>query len=285
MEIHIQTAKLQFFLGADKKKSNFTPVNHLPKEMSANSDRTPRRGARLIDKHPVLANVLIILVVAVLGLFIAYLSLGIFTKHGRSCTVPSVEMTNYSDAIRKLDDAGFKTEIRDSVYRDDVKPGLVVEQFPKPGAQVKPGRKIFLYINAVHPKEVVIDDDPRPYEDALKSFSLRQGVARLQELGFKDIRIVKVLGQNDCIVKVIANGRTVKKTQKVPVNARIIIEVFDGRLDELRDSLQNAEYMLANPVSGYSTGAEEYGGEYSAEEQSEPAGNPATSEEEYYIGE
>ena len=107
---------------------------------------------------------------------------------------------------------------------------------------MKPGRKIFLYINAVHPKEVVIDDDNNPREDALKSFSFRQGMARLEELGFKNIRVVKVLGDNDCIVKVTANGKVVKKTEKVPVTARLVVEVYDGRLGELRDSLQLEEY-------------------------------------------
>lgn len=51
-----------------------------------------------------------------------------------------------------------------------------------------------------------------------------------------------MLGDNDCIVKITANGRVVKKTEKVPVNARIVVEVYDGRLGELRDSLQNEEY-------------------------------------------
>ncbi len=239
---------------------------------------------RMIDRHPVLANILIIIAVAILGMCIAYLSLSIFTKHGKSKEVPSVELTNYSDAIRKLDDAGFKTEIRDSVYRDDVRPGLVVEQFPRAGSMVKPGRKIFLYINAVHPKEVVIDDDPHPLDDALKSFSLRQGLAKLEELGFKNVKIVRVLGQNDCIVKVIANGRTVKKTQKIPVNAKIIVEVSDGRLDELRDSLQNAEYQLLNKPYDYSSEDEDYGNSYSTGEYEQTEENPK-SEEEYYIGE
>lgn len=190
-----------------------------------------------------LANICIIILVAAAGLCIAYLSIAIFTKHGQTATVPGVENMSYTEAIDKLHENGFRIEIRDSLYREDVRPGFVVEQFPKANSTVKPGRKIFLYINAVHPKEVIIDDDNNPREDALRSFSLRQGMARLEELGFKKIRIVRVLGDNDCIARVLANGRPVKKTQKVPVNASIIVEVYDGRLGSLRDSLQNAELM------------------------------------------
>ncbi|MDE6558819.1 MAG: PASTA domain-containing protein [Muribaculaceae bacterium] len=211
--------------------------------MSDKPDINPKQLGR---RHPIILNLLIIIAVAIIGLLIVYLSIAIFTKHGESDKVPGVENMTYTHAIEVLHDHGFKVDIRDSLYKDDVKPGYVIEQFPKAGSTVKPGRKIFLYINAVHPKEVVIDDDNHPTEDALKSFSPRSGLARLQELGFKNVRVVKVLGDNDCIVKVLANGVPVKKMQKVPVNAAIVVQVYDGRLAEIRDSLQNEELIATS---------------------------------------
>lgn len=205
----------------------------------------PKGSEGFMTRHPVLANVIVVIIVAFLGLWIVYISLQIFTRHGEGDLVPGVENMSYTEAIKILHDKGFKIDIRDSLYKDDVKPGYVIEQFPKSGATVKPGRKIFLYINAVHPKEVVIDDDNNPAEDALKSFSFRQGMARLEELGFKNIRVVKVLGENDRIVRVMANGKVVKKTQRVPLNAAVVVEVNDGRLGELRDSLENEEFYRA----------------------------------------
>lgn len=227
-----------------------------------------------ISGHPVLANIAVIGIVAFLGIWIVYLSLKIFTKHGESDIVPKVENISYTEAVRRLHDDGFRVDIRDSIYKDDVKPGYVIEQFPKAGARVKPGRKIFLYINAVHPKEVVIDDDNNPRDNALKSFSFRQGMARLEELGFKNIRVVKVLGDNDCIVKITANGRVVKKTEKVPLNARIVVEVYDGRLGQLRDSLQNEEYYryVTDP-----DGSETYGTQQDYEDT--PADEPVRTDE------
>lgn len=192
-----------------------------------------------ISRHPVMANLIIIILVAIAGLGIVYFSFAIFTHHGESSVVPSVEKMSYSRAIEILHDKGFKVDIRDSLYKDDETPGFVIEQFPKANSIVKPGRKIFLYINAVHPKEVIIDEDNNPREDALKSTSFRQGKARLEELGFKNIRVVKILGENDCISKIFANGKVVKKMQKIPVNAMIVMEVFDGNLGAVRDSLQS----------------------------------------------
>lgn len=221
-------------------------------EMS--NDDIKDKASKFVGMHPVLANIIIIAVIAVIGIWIVYFSIAIFTKHGESDIVPSVENISYTEAIKVLHDKGFRVDIRDSVYNDAVKPGYVVEQFPKGNSVVKPGRKVFLYINAVHPKEVVIDEDNNPREDALKSFSFRQGMARLEELGFKRVRVVRVLGDNDCIVKILANGKPVKKMQKVPVNADIVVEVYDGRLSQMRDSLQNAEYIRSfNEENGYYT--------------------------------
>lgn len=223
-----------------------------------------------IKRHPVLTNLIIIILVGIAGLGIIYLSFAIFTRHGESSVVPGVEKMSYTQAIEILHSKGFKVDIRDSLYKEDEKPGYVIEQFPKSNSVVKPGRKIFLYINAVHPKEVVIDEDNNPREDALKSTSFRQGKARLEELGFKNIRVIKILGENDCISKIYADGKVVKKMQKVPVNARIVMEVFDGNLVAVRDSLQSdldPTYGISqDPISEES---ENTGETYEVEETSE----------------
>lgn len=236
------------------------------------------KASSFVGMHPVLANLIIIVAIGFIGIWIVYLSIAIFTKHGESDVVPGVENISYTEAVKILHDKGFRVEIRDSVYNDEVKPGYVIEMYPKGNSIVKPGRKIFLYINAVHPKEVVIDEDNNPREDALKSFSFRQGMARLEELGFKKVRVVRVLGDNDCIVKVLANGKTVKKTQRVPVNAEIVVEVYDGRLGEMRDSLQNIEFMRSyNEAAGYAT---DENGDIIFEESEESAGSSESGDDE-----
>lgn len=200
-----------------------------------------RAGRGAIGRHPILANIAIIIIVAGLGLVIAYLSLALFTKHGETDIVPRVAGSSYMSAVERLHEGGFKVEIRDSVYFDNVKPGLVVDQFPEAGAVVKPGRKVFLYINAVHPKEVIIDGTGDSRQPAMRGLSLRQARTQLDELGFKHIKVVYVLGDTDRVLKVMADGKTVYKLQKVPLTANIILEVYDGRKSALTDSLQNAE--------------------------------------------
>ena len=196
-----------------------------------------------LRRHPVLANLIVIFLVAILGLVIVFLSLNIFTKHGEWESVPEVENMSFTNAIKTLHDKGFRTDIRDSVYKEDVKPGYVVEQFPKAGSHVKPGRKIFLYINAVHPREMVIDADKSQSGEALKGYSRRQGLAKLEELGFKRVSIVEIPGENDRIIRILANGKPVAKMEKVPVSAFITVEVYDGRLNRYSDSLLDEEHL------------------------------------------
>lgn len=240
--------------------------------MSAGRNEKNSGNDGFFRNHPVISNVVVIMLVAFLGIWIVYLSLQLFTKHGASNTVPGVENMTYTQAIQELHKHGFRVDIRDSVYNEEVKPGYVIEQFPKSGSTVKPGRKIFLYINAVSPKEVVVDPDNNPTEDALKGYSMRQGRSRLEELGFKNIQIVHVLGDNDRVLKITANGKTVRKLQKVPVNARIVMEVCDGRLNELRDSLELQEYVTNYEESHSYAEESGYDGyyDYGSEDDEEP---------------
>lgn len=193
-------------------------------------------------RHPVIANILIIFLVAIIGLFIVYLWLNIFTRHGEWEKVPEVENISFTNAIKILHDNGFRTDIRDSVYNEDISPGFVVEQFPKAGSMVKPGRKIFLYINAVHPREYIIDADNTGGE-ALKGYSLRQGLAKLEELGFRKVNVIRLPGENDRIIRILANGKPVSKMEKIPVTSLITVEAYDGQLNKLTDSLLDEEYL------------------------------------------
>ena len=207
------------------------------------------------------------------------MAIALFTKHGQSEELPGVEGKTYTEAVNILHKRGFKVDIRDSLYREDVKPGRVIEQFPKANSIVKPGRKIFLYINAVHPREVVIDNNGSPNELAMKGESFRSAMAKLDELGFKNVRVVKVLGSTDRVVKVSANGKPVRKIQKVPVSASIVLEVSDGRLGAVKDSLQNEElmrYYQENPEiyqTDESTGVEDPGNTPSEIEEEEEQTN------------
>jgi len=227
--------------------------------------------SNLMQKHPIFTNSLLILVIAASGFIIASVSLSLFTKHGQFKNVPSVENMSYTDAIKKLNDADFKVEISDSVYRTDLKPGYVMEQTPRAGTNVKPGRVIYLIINSVSPKQVAIAN--------MQGVSLRQTKAILEGLGFKDIRVSYKLGKHkDVVLGIKVQGRPVRNGQKVAINAPIVIEVSNGRVEELADSLLNAEYGSTTWYGDYGEG--EYENSYSTDPYYDGEGVHQESEHE-----
>ncbi|MBQ2400159.1 MAG: PASTA domain-containing protein [Muribaculaceae bacterium] len=219
----------------------------------------------LLRKYPILVNLVIIILVAILGILIANFSLAIFTKHGEYSVVPSVEKMSYGSAIDQLHAEGFKVEISDSVFRDDLRPGYVLEQNPTANSKVKPGRTVYLVINAVNAKQVAINN--------IEGISLRQGKAMLQGLGFKDknIKVVYRLGKHENLIQSVrVDGKKLRPGQRVPVSSVIVLEVSDGRVGQLTDSLLNVEFGVET-VDDY---AVEYPTEYS-----EPTEEPVSTEE------
>lgn len=237
-----------------------------------------KRG--LSGRYAVLTNIVVIIAIAFIGIWIVYISIAIFTKHGEQKVVPSVENMTYTNAVKTLHEAGFNVDIRDSVFRDDVNPGYVIEQFPKARSIVKPGRKIFLYINAVHPKEVIVDDSNNDSENALKGWSYRQAMSRLNELGFKNIHTETVRGEDDRIVKITANGRLVRPMERIPVNARMVVYISDGSLSGMEESyIFDQIEQFFNSLTGSTISSDYQSQEYS--QPSEYNGTESNQEGEY----
>ena len=241
----------------------------------------PNNFSAFSRKHPILMNAIIIVLVGIIGVIIAYLGLTLFTKHGQKHQVPNVIGMSYTEAIKKLHDEGFKIEIRDSVYLDNVKPGYVVEQYPDALSIVKPGRRIFLYINAVNPKQVVMDPaSDAPGSPALAGNGLRAALAILEEGGFKNIRVVYIPGNTDRVARVLANGREVKVMQKVPINAQITVEVYNNGASAVPDPDMDQRYIdqkeWEKEIDSYlESDPEDNYGETVAPEEEEPVPIPA----------
>lgn len=186
-------------------------------------------------------NLLIMALVA-LGLgWLAFTWLDVWTGHGDEVTVPDVCGRDYRVAVDDLTAQGFAVEISDSVYDAKSRPGYVVDQNPRRNTTVKPGRMIYLTINALTPKMVTL---PR-----LTDISARQARAILEGLGLKNITQVEVVSEfKDLVTGVEYNGRHVSAGARVPVNAAIVLKVgtgLDGLGDEFSDSVPVADSTIS----------------------------------------
>lgn len=172
-------------------------------------------------KHPIVANILLICIVGVLLVAIAMWFLNLWTAHGQVQVVPNVRSMSVGEAGSVLANCNLRVEVADSVYDGDVARGAVVEQVPPVGNRVKPGRTVFLTINAYSPRQVTLPE--------LVGSSVRQARASLQSMGFQDIREVRVPSDyKDLVLAIKSMGVALRAGTKLPLDATIVIEVGEG---------------------------------------------------------
>lgn len=179
---------------------------------------------KIIDflrKSPVIATFIYMGLATLLICTIAFFFLDSWTNHGEVSVVPQVKGLSYPDAEKRLRGENFIVEIVDSVYDSGHTPGIVVEQTPRAGAKVKPGREVYLTIVAFSPKMVTV-----PY---YLNASLRQATAMFEGLGIKKIDIREVESEyKDLVLGAKFNGIPLKPGARIPVTATITIEVGSG---------------------------------------------------------
>ena len=125
----------------------------------------------------------------------AAVGLNLITRHGKTVIAP--DFTNLSlskaDSLAKAGEVGIK--VVDSVFVKRLPGGVVYRQNPKAGAKVKKGRAIFLTLNSIVPRKVVMPN--------LYGYSVTEARAELKNRGLnlgklsyvKDIATNTVLGQ------------------------------------------------------------------------------------------
>lgn len=129
-----------------------------------------------LKSRPILWNFVLIAVVLVLLLVLSYIALAVGTRHGMRRTVPDFTGLGLKDAQYYAEQRGLKLIINDSLYVPAYPGGMVLEQLPKGGVDVKEGRKIYITINSFAQKKL-----PMPY---VAGRSLRQAKNMLEGAGF-----------------------------------------------------------------------------------------------------
>ena len=70
-----------------------------------------------------------------------------YTRHDASVTVPSVKTQTFQAATQQLREKDLQVEKDKATYSPNAPRNVVIEQSPRPGAVVKPGRRVYLTIN------------------------------------------------------------------------------------------------------------------------------------------
>jgi beta-lactam-binding protein with PASTA domain len=139
--------------------------------------------------------------------------LKLYTRHGQSQPVPDFKGLTLNEVYKIADAQSLRIEVTDSIFRQTLEPGSVIEQNPKPNSLVKKNRKIFLVINCLIPKKV---ETPN-----IVGFSLRQGKAVLESKGLKvgkisyrpDIATNNILEQRYKGLNMLPNEKVIINTE------------------------------------------------------------------------
>ena len=133
--------------------------------------------------------------VLVLGILTAW-ALGLITRHGKIVKTPDFSSLTVQQAQKLAAASHVNVKVVDSVFVRRLAGGVVYRQQPKAGSTVKKGRSIFLTINSVVPRKVIMPN--------LFGYSVTEARSELRNRGLnlgrlnyvKDIATNNVLGQS-----------------------------------------------------------------------------------------
>jgi beta-lactam-binding protein with PASTA domain len=143
------------------------------------------------------------------------------TNHGESVKVPDLKGLSFDDAENALESLDLNYEISDSIFVSGAKPLSILSNYPKSGANVKVGRKIYLTVAAISAPMVkmpnIIGRSTSSAQNQLLSSGLIYGgeeqIAALEE---------------NTVLKIKVNGKEIEQGSDVPKGSKVILVVGDG---------------------------------------------------------
>ena len=163
-----------------------------------------------LKASPIIYHAVLIVLAVVAILIVSSILMSIVTRHGTHRTVPDFTGIRIDDAVRMADDERLEIIINDSLFVPAYEGGIVLEQLPKGGVEVKAGRKIYVTINSVRQKMVRV-----PY---VAGRSLRQAKNMLEVagLGIERLEYEEDIATNYVLAQV-ADGREITQESNIEI--------------------------------------------------------------------
>jgi eukaryotic-like serine/threonine-protein kinase len=176
--------------------------------------------SNLFFKNLALAVVVIIIFFSGVALFLSK-----YTRHGEYIMLQNLNQKKLSDVEGLLKSEELNYIIIDSIYAENTPPGLVINQNPYPGAHVKRGRNVYLYITSTLPPLVEMPD--------LTDKSLRQAKNLLDNAGLKLGRVHLVVAPlSGFVLSQTYKDKAILPGTKIPKGSIINIEAGRGSTDD-----------------------------------------------------
>lgn len=132
---------------------------------------------RFLGSKRFLRHLASIVLVMILLTTVAFIMLGLYTRHGDYLTVPSFSGMTLDQTKSSPEYKNFEFIVIDSVYDPEKPKGTIINQDPYPLSKVKVHRKIYLTIVSLIPEKTSMPD--------LNNLTLRQAVGTIESIGLK----------------------------------------------------------------------------------------------------
>ena len=176
---------------------------------------------RYRQQYPLLWNIVLIVIALLIMAVAAHLVMQIGTRHGARRRVPDFTGLRLDEAERVAHKNQLRLSVNDSLFVPTYESGVVLDQLPERGVEVKPDRTIYLTINSFREKTV-----PVPY---VAGRSLRQAKNMLEIAG---LEIAELIYRPDIatnyVLEEFCGGKQVSENSKIEAGIGSGITLYVG---------------------------------------------------------
>lgn len=191
-------------------------------------------------------------------LLLVFVSLKIYTRHGKEYIVPDISGKLMQEVEQMKEMAPFNVVIIDSIYQEETPSGTILSQEPVANSKAKRGRKIYLTIASFSGDEVEMP--------SCIDMSLKLAVQTITDIGLRIGNINFVQGDiPNIVVAQQKNGKPIRQHTKVTRGEVIdlVVEMTESQTttnmpDILGKTEEEAERMLW--AAGLNVGKKDFEG-------------------------
>jgi beta-lactam-binding protein with PASTA domain len=184
-----------------------------------------RRIMNFYKRYPIISHIILIGIFGVLLLVGVYVGLKRGTRLGTAIEVPNMLGMNVEEARDMAASEDFRIIVRDSVFDVDLPGGTIVDQLPRTSAvrnvTVKPGRKIYVTINAYNRRMVDV-----PF---VAKQTLRQALNQISRSGLGVAKLVYEpdMTSTDYVLRQYVDGKEIMpySSLRAPIGTGVTLAV------------------------------------------------------------
>ncbi len=158
-----------------------------------------------------LKHLILIAITTLVLLVLVFMWLRAYTHHGEKLTLPDYIDKPLSQSRQDAHERDFEIVVTDSVFIVGKAGGIIQDQNPKPGSQVKRNRKIYAVVSKNNADLLKVADLPRLYGE---KYSIKEReLLKAYEIKSETVDYVYDSGLPDMIMEVRYKGKTIVDNQ------------------------------------------------------------------------